>query len=32
MQLDQNIDSEFGTVEHKLGEINNMFDSIMVML
>ncbi len=32
MQLDQKIDSKFSTVDCKLGEINNKFDSIMVML
>jgi hypothetical protein len=32
MQLDQKIDSKFGTVDRKLGEMDNKFDSIMVML
>jgi hypothetical protein len=32
MQLDQKIDSKFGTVDCKLGEMDNKFDSIMVML
>ncbi len=32
MQLDQKIDYKFGTVDRKLGEMDNKFDSIMVML
>jgi hypothetical protein len=31
-QLDQKIDSKFSTVDRKLGEMDNKFDSIMVML
>jgi hypothetical protein len=31
-QLDQKTDSKFGTVVYKLGQINNQFDSIMLML
>jgi hypothetical protein len=30
-QLDQKIDSKFCTVDRKLGEMDNKFDSIMVM-
>ncbi len=32
MQLDEQIDSKCGTVDHKLGEMDNKFDSIMMML
>ncbi len=32
MQLDQKIDSKFGTVDCKIGEMDNKFDYIMVML
>jgi hypothetical protein len=31
-QLDQKIDSKFGTVDCKLGQIDSKFDSIMLML
>jgi hypothetical protein len=32
MQLDQKIGSNFGTVECKLGDMDNKFDSIMIVL
>jgi hypothetical protein len=32
MQLDHKINSKFGTVDCKLGEIDNKFDSIMTIL
>jgi hypothetical protein len=32
MQLDEKIDSKFGTVDCKLGEMANKFDSIMIVL